>query len=76
MCIRDRPLTAPATADAPAITLWYGATLPAGHRGDPQKWVNILGNVASAAPLTALHYTLNGGPTRPLAVEMCIRDRA
>ena len=62
------PLTAPATADAPAITLWYGATLPAGHRGDPQKWVNVLGNVASAAPLTALHYTLNGGPTRPLAV--------
>ena len=31
------PLTAPATADAPAITLWYGATLPTGPRGDPQK---------------------------------------
>ena len=58
----------PAAADAPTINLWYGATLPAGHNGDPQKWVNVLGNVASAAPLTGLHYTLNGGPARLLAI--------
>ncbi len=59
---------APATADAPTIGLWSGPTLATGHRGDPQKWVNVLGNVASAVPLTALSYTLNGGPTHPLAI--------
>ena len=62
------PLAAPSAADAPVITLWYGPTLPAGGHGDPQKWINVLGNIASAAPLTALDYTLNGGPARPLTV--------
>jgi len=62
------PMGAPAAAAAPTIALWYGPTLTAGRRGDPQKWVNVLGNVASAAPLTALTYSLNGGPARPLAV--------
>ena len=58
----------PAAADAPAITVWYGLSQRAGHRGDPQKWFNVLGNVASAAPLAGLAYTLNGGPARPLSV--------
>lgn len=59
---------APAAGDAPAINVWYGQTQRFGHRGDPQKWVNILGNVTSAAPLTGLSYTLNGGPSRSLTV--------
>ena len=74
----DRPPTAveppapapaaPAAADAPVITVWSGPTLPVGQRGDPQKWVNVLGNVTSAVTLTGLSYTLNGGPARPLEV--------
>ncbi|MBP8948135.1 MAG: hypothetical protein KBG73_04785 [Candidatus Promineofilum sp.] len=58
---------APAAAAAPVITLWSGPTLPAGQRGDPQKWVNVLGNVTSPVTLTSLSYTLNGGPSQPLA---------
>lgn len=59
---------APLATTGPAITLWYGATLPAGHNGDPQKWVNVLGNVAAAAPLASLTYRLNDGPALPLVV--------
>ena len=58
---------APAAADAPVITVWTGATLPAGQRGDPQKWVNVLGNVTSPVTLTSLSYTLNGGPSQALS---------
>ena len=65
--VEAAPATAQTTA-APAIDLWYSATLPAGHNGDPQKWVNVLGNVASAAPLASLTYRLNDGPALPLAV--------
>ena len=54
--------------DAPVITIWYGATQTFGVKGDPQKWVNILGSVASAAPVTSLTYTLNGGAPQPLSM--------
>ncbi len=53
--------------NAPVINVWYGATQPAGLRGDPQKWVNILGNVSSATPISSLTYTLNGGPPQNLS---------
>jgi len=59
---------APRATTGPTITLWYGATLPAGRNGDPQKWVNVLGNVASVAPLASLTYRLNDGPALPLAI--------
>ncbi len=65
--VEPAPPAAPTAADAPVITVWGGPTLPAGQRGDPQKWVNVLGNVASAATLTSLTYTLNGGPAQSLA---------
>lgn len=53
--------------NAPVINVWYGATQAAGLRGDPQKWVNILGNVSSAVPISSLTYTLNGGPPQTLS---------
>lgn len=51
--------------NAPAITLWYGPTQTFGPNGDPQKWVNIVGNVAGAVSLT---YSLNGSPAKTLAI--------
>ena len=54
--------------NAPAISIWYGANQTFGPRGDPQKWVNILGNVSSAVPLSSLTYTVNGGPPQTLRV--------
>lgn len=43
--------------DAPAINVWYGATQNFGQIGNPQRWVNIMGNVTGA---TSLAYSLNG----------------
>lgn len=55
-------------ADAPAINVWYGTNQTFGPNGDPQKWINIVGNVTSATPLSSLTYSLNGGPTKVLSI--------
>lgn len=54
--------------DAPAIIVWYGSNQTFGPDGDPQKWVNIMGNVVSAVPLSSLTYSLNGGPSKTLSL--------
>jgi len=51
--------------NAPVINVWYGPTQTFGPNGDPQKWINVVGNVAGAVSLT---YSLNGGPTKVLAI--------
>jgi len=58
---------APEAINAPVITIWYGNSQQFGVKGDPQKWVNIVGNVASAAPLSSLTYTVNGGAPQALS---------
>ena len=52
----------------PVIDVWYGDTQRFGHLGNPQPWVNILGNVASAAGMASLTFSLNGGPARSLSL--------
>ena len=52
--------------NAPTITVWYGPAQTFGPNGDPQKWVNIVGNVSPPGQLADLTYTLNGGPLRAL----------
>jgi len=54
--------------NAPVINVWYGGTQQFGLRGDPQKWVNILGNVSSAVPISSLTYTVNGGSLQNLSI--------
>jgi hypothetical protein len=51
----------------PVINVWYGNTQAFGALGNPQQWVNILGSVNDAAGISSLTYTLNGGPSLPLA---------
>ena len=55
----------PASPDAPVIDVWYGTTQNFGQVGNPQPWVNILGNVTGA---TTLKYSLNGGADVPLTI--------
>lgn len=57
--------TAQSSADAPLITVWYSQTPTFGVNGDPQKWINILGNVSNGT-ITSLTYSLNGGPALTL----------
>lgn len=52
----------------PAITLWYGTTQSFGAVGNPVPDINLLGNVSATAPITALTYTLNGGPQETLSI--------
>jgi regulation of enolase protein 1 (concanavalin A-like superfamily) len=57
-----------ALADPPTIDVWYGPTQTFGQIGQPQNWVNILGNVSDPDGIASLSYTLNGGPARPLSI--------
>ncbi len=60
----------PSAVDAPTIIVWYGTNQTFGQNGDPQKWVNIVGNVTVPSPATlgSLTYKLANGPTRTLQV--------
>lgn len=49
------------TPNSPAITVWYGNPQSFGHNGNPQRWINILGNVSGSHPITSLTYSLNNG---------------
>ena len=55
------------TAHAPIVNVWYGREQTFGELGNPQQWINILGNV-SGHSTTSLTYSLNGG--LPLAVAI------
>jgi hypothetical protein len=58
-----------ARADAPVINIWYGLDQQFGHIGDPQPWVNILGNVSDPEDgVASLVYSLNGGPEVTLSI--------
>lgn len=50
---------------APVINVWYGSTQNFGQTGNPQRWINILGNVTDATSLT---YSLNGGAFKPATI--------
>jgi uncharacterized repeat protein (TIGR02543 family) len=52
----------------PVIDVWYGSHQVFGHLGNPQRWVNILGNVSDPDGIDSLTYSLNGGLELPLSV--------
>jgi hypothetical protein len=49
----------------PAIDVWYGLDQDFGLLGNPQPWINILGNVSGASTLS---YSLNGGASKNLTI--------
>jgi hypothetical protein len=51
---------------APDIDIWYGREQFFGQIGNPQPWVNILGNVSDPNGVGSLVYSLNGGPSNSL----------
>jgi uncharacterized repeat protein (TIGR01451 family) len=52
----------------PVISIWYGDSQTFGQNGQPQQWVNILGNVSSASGIKTLTYSLNSGAPQNLWV--------
>lgn len=51
-----------------AIDIWYGDAQRFGHLGNPQPWVNILGNVGGPFTVVSSTYALNGGAEQPLGI--------
>ncbi len=50
----------------PQIDIWFGDNQKFGHLGNPQRWVNILGNVSDPDGISSLTYKLNGGTANTL----------
>ncbi len=50
------------------IRVWYGPEQRFGHLGEPQRWVNVLGNVGGAGSLETLECELNEQGVRSLSV--------
>lgn len=61
-------LALPAQAGDAVLDVWYGEPQPFGHLGQPQQWVNVLGNVSDPEGVDALRFRLNGGPARALSI--------
>lgn len=61
-------LSQPAHATNPVVDIWYGDPQPFGQIGNPQNWVNILGNVSDPDGIQSLTYTLNGGASEALSI--------
>jgi len=61
-------LVIPVMAGAASFDLWSGDSQAFGQLGNPQRWVNILGNVSDPDGITGLTYTHNGGPSRTLSL--------
>jgi hypothetical protein len=55
-------------AEGPAISIWYGSNQAVGELGEPQRWINILGNVSDPNGVASLSYTLNGGQASVLSM--------
>jgi hypothetical protein len=52
----------------PLIDVWYGSEQWFGQLGNPQQWVNILGNVSSPVGVGSLRYSLNAGEWKRLSM--------
>jgi regulation of enolase protein 1 (concanavalin A-like superfamily) len=67
----DRTFTTGACSptDAPVIDVWYGPRQVVGHLGRPQRWFNVLGNVADPDGIRFLDYRLNGGPRTNVSIS-------
>ncbi len=50
------------------INIWYGEEQHFGKQSDPQRWVNILGNITNHQNLYNLVYSLNGKHRIPLPI--------
>jgi hypothetical protein len=58
----------PPAPGPPAINVWYGDTQSFGQHGNPQQWVDIIGDVADFDQVASLTYSLNGGAQQQLTM--------
>jgi VCBS repeat-containing protein len=58
----------PPEESEPVISFWYGDNQRFGDFGQPQSWINILGNVSDPDEVVSLTYSLNSAAAAPLSV--------
>jgi len=65
----DTTVTANFTSSTagPTIDVWYGDSQSFGALGEPQIWVNVLGQVSDPDGVSVLTYSLNGSPPQSLS---------
>ena len=68
------PADPPITSSSPVISVWYGDNQTFGQNGIPQTWVNILGSVYGANPISSLSYSLNGVGPQSLSIGVDARN--
>ncbi|WP_425354842.1 Ig-like domain-containing protein, partial [Limnoraphis robusta] len=56
------------TPGSPQVNIWYGPNQSFGEIGEPQTWINILGNASDPDGLASVTYSLNNGPSRALSL--------
>jgi hypothetical protein len=61
-------LSPPVDHSDPVIDVWYTLEQRFGHIGNPQRWINILGNVSDPDGIASVTYSLNGAPPLELSV--------
>jgi hypothetical protein len=67
--IYNPALAADSTASVPLkIDVWYGENQTFGQLGHPQRWVNILGNIAPTTSIRSVTYQLNDEEPMPFSV--------
>lgn len=52
----------------PMIQFWYGPEQQFGHLGEPQRWLNVLGNISLSEQLDSATFSVNAGPERSLSL--------
>ena len=58
-----------ATAGGPQIDVWYGDSQSFGALGNPQVFINVLGQVSDSDGVSTLTYSLNAGPPQSLSFQ-------
>jgi hypothetical protein len=65
----DATFTTAAASGGPIVDVWYGDSQSFGVLGsNPQRWINVLGQVSDPDGISALSYSLNGGQPQSLSV--------
>ena len=50
------------------ISIWYGPIQRFGHLGEPQRWINVLGNIADPEQIDSVSFSINSNEERLLSL--------
>lgn len=54
--------------DTSLIQIWYGPVQKFGHLGQPQRWINVLGNISQTEAVDSVTFKINSGMEKTLSL--------